>query len=427
MAGAMWQSIRYSWERYLFSMALAVVAFGALRWDWHTVMWEWLGQINGDETNSSTFRNFGLIFLPVVAIYLTWKRIKIAAREASTSRDNLRTARDALQHSERTLSYTVHKDEVDHLHSRYADASGRLSSDSVSARLGAIYELRILTAQDPQQLHVQTMKLLCAFVRFPPPDARLDEVPDDDPCGVTLRPDVQAAMEAIGSRTAERIKLETDADYMPDLRQANLVRLQLGEGNLSKIDMKGSCFWGADLTRADLSDAELQYTHFTSPWVVRGQDLAEITSQEGSFLGVSNAVFSSFTLLIGANLTRARMLQADLRGVNLQGANLSEAELPEATLANAVAFETNLSNSNLLVADLSDAHLTGTNMEGATLRGADLSGTNLSGSDSEDSANKRPPKGLTQDQLDEASADLDNPPKLDESSGLVWHPRPCPA
>ena len=234
MAGAMWHSIRCYWERYLFWIVLAVVAFGVFGWDWHTVVWEWLGQTNGDETNSSTFRNFGLIFLPVVAIYLTWKRIKIAAREARTSRDNLRTARDALQHSERTLSYTVHKDEVDRLRSRYADASGRLSSESASARLGAIYELQVLTEQDPQQFHVQTMKLLCAFVRFPPPDARLVEVPDDDLCSVSLRPDVQAAMEVIGSRTAERIQLETDASYMPDLRQANLVRLQLREGNLSK-------------------------------------------------------------------------------------------------------------------------------------------------------------------------------------------------
>ncbi|WP_420626864.1 hypothetical protein [Candidatus Poriferisodalis sp.] len=95
MAAVMWHSIRYYWERYLFWATLAVVAFGVLRWDWHTVVWEWLGQTNGDETNSSTFRNFGLIFLPVVAIYLTWKRIKIAAREARTSRDNLRTARSA--------------------------------------------------------------------------------------------------------------------------------------------------------------------------------------------------------------------------------------------------------------------------------------------------------------------------------------------
>ena len=111
--------------------------------------------------------------------------------------------------------------------------------------MGAIYELQDLTAQDPELLHIRTMKLLCAFVRFPPPEARLDEVPDDDPCGVRLRPDVQAAMEVIGSRTAERIKLETDADYMPDLQQANLVRLELRDGNLSKIDMMGSQVLGS--------------------------------------------------------------------------------------------------------------------------------------------------------------------------------------
>ncbi len=341
----MWNSIRYHWEKYLFWAVLAVLAVGVARWDWHLATWDWLGETNGGETNSATFRNFGLIFLPLVAIYLTWRRIKVAERESRTSRENLRVARDALQISERTRYLTEDKDWEELLHNRFADASARLSSDSVSARLGAIYELQALTAQDPQQLHIRTMKLLCAFVRFPLPEPRLDEFPDDDPCSVTLRPDVQAAMEVIGSRTPERIELEADAEYMPDLRQANLVRLELRDGNLSKIDMRGSRFWGADLMRADLSGSELQYTDFTSPWVVRGQELAEITGQKGNFAEVGNAVMRSLTLLIGTNFSDARMLQANLSGVNLQGANLANAGLPEAKLANAIALEAEASST----------------------------------------------------------------------------------
>ena len=66
------------------------------RWDWRLSVWEWLGRTNLGETNSATLRNFSLILLPVVAFYLTWRRIKVAEREARASRENLRTARDAL-------------------------------------------------------------------------------------------------------------------------------------------------------------------------------------------------------------------------------------------------------------------------------------------------------------------------------------------
>ena len=41
----------------------------------------------------------------------------------------------------------------------------------MSARLGAIYELQHLTEHDLNQFHVRTMRMLCAFVRFPPHEA----------------------------------------------------------------------------------------------------------------------------------------------------------------------------------------------------------------------------------------------------------------
>ena len=207
------------------------------------------GETNDGETNSATIRNIGLIPVSLVAFVLTWRRIMVAQRQAEASEGNLQTARDALRHFER-------KDEVDRLHSRYADASRRLSSESVSARLGAIYELRDLTAQDPELLHIRTMKLLCAFVRLPPPEARLDEVPDDDHCSARLRPDVQAAMEVIGSRTAERIKLEADADCMPDAgppasetREAEAARQQPLQDRHARSQVLGSGLDGCWLVR----------------------------------------------------------------------------------------------------------------------------------------------------------------------------------
>ena len=420
-----WNTLRRFRERYLLGAVVIVIAFGVFRWDWHLIVWEWLGETNGGETNSATFRNFGLIFLPVVAIYLTWKRIKIAAREAHTSRLNLTAANDALRHSEKTLSYTVHKDEVDQLHGRYADASARLSSASVSARLGAIYELRDLTDQDPEQLHVRTMKLLCAFVRLPPPEARLDEVPDGEPCSVALRPDIQAAMEVIGSRTPERIKLESDADYMPDLQRANLVRLELHGGNLSGSDMRGSRCWGANLIEADLSGCRLQHAEFTSPWVLRGVELGDLLARDGGFYDDLEVLQREVTYMTKANFSGASMLSAKLPGARLSGADMSGTSLPNATLSKASLEGVDFSEAQLAEADMSGTTLASADLNGAKMLDVNLSGTDLRGSSAEFSNHRNPPVGLTQAQLDDACADLDNPPKLDPDSGLVWNPKPC--
>ena len=56
----------------------------------------------------------------------------------------------------------------------------------MSARLGAIYELQHLTEHDLSQFHVRTMRMLCAFVRFPPHEAD-DGVLPKSPC---IRPNL---------------------------------------------------------------------------------------------------------------------------------------------------------------------------------------------------------------------------------------------
>ena len=95
-----------------------------------------------------------------------------------------------------------------------------------------------------------------------------------------------------------------------------------------------SCPIGANLRRADLSDADLS----------------------------------------GANLRRADLSGADLSGADLSGADLRRADLSGADLSGA-----DLSDANLSGADLSDANLSGANLSGADLSGADLSGADLSG------------------------------------------------
>ena len=400
----MWSMIKRPWVMLLVLLAAIGVVLAWWQWDWLVSRWPWMGDMNGDETNSATLRNIALIPLAFIGICLTMWRINVA---------------------ERTLSYGETRDRAERLHSRYGDASARLSSDSVSARLGAVHELQALTAQDPSVLHIRTMKLLCAFVRFPPPDARLDGSPDDDPCSRSLRPDVQAAMEVIGSRTTADIKLETDAGYMPDLQGANLVRLELREGNLSGTDMRGSVLWGADLMRANLSGSELQYVDFSSPWVVSGQERPTITNIQGTFAEKLNAQMLSTTRLAVADFSGSRMLLAKFAGVDLQAAVMADANLPNTNFDNAMLYSVDFSNSEFSEADLSNAFLPAATLTGTSLHNANLTGADLSGFTSEGSQDI-PPTGLTQTQLDQACAALDNPPKLAKNSGLTWNPRPCP-
>ena len=366
-------------------------------WEW---LWGWLGSYNGKETNSETARNAGLIPLSALAVALTLWRIAIAQREARTSQQNLEL-------------------------NQYARASERLSSDSMAARLSAIHEIRDLTRQDLEQFHVRTMQTLCAFVRYPPEDSD-SNLSDAELCDRTLRPDVQVAMEVIGERTDKHLKLESDVGYAPDLSRAVLVRLELRNSNLSKIDFRGCIFWGADLIQTNLSESELQHTDFRSPWIIKGQDWERITNQEGSFLETTGAVMTSLTRLIGTDLSNTRMLGADLSGCNLQSANASNSNLPDTNLTNAFLVGTKLADAELLGADLTGAVLPGADLSGASLQDAVLSGTDFSGATGRPGATKYPVKGLTQAQLDQAWADPNNPPNLDESGSLVWNDSPMP-
>ena len=84
-----------------------------------------------------------------------------------------------------------------------------------------------------------------------------------------------------------------------------------------------------------------------------------------------------------------------------------------------------LGTGDLTGASLGISNLTGAVLRGAKLRGTILTRTNLSGAD------LSAVQGLTQNQLDEACADPDNPPKLDgvhdARTGVLlqWRDNPC--
>jgi uncharacterized protein YjbI with pentapeptide repeats len=115
-----------------------------------------------------------------------------------------------------------------------------------------------------------------------------------------------------------------NAAARPDLRQAELVKIDLDEVNLSGANLRCANLAWADLLDADLHEADLS----------------------------------------NANLTAAKLVHADLRGAKLQNANFSNAHIGDADLAKA---------------NLSGAAFEFTNLTGASLRGANLTGASFSG------------------------------------------------
>ncbi|HEY9649725.1 MAG TPA: serine/threonine-protein kinase [Coleofasciculaceae cyanobacterium] len=88
------------------------------------------------------------------------------------------------------------------------------------------------------------------------------------------------------------------------------------------------------------------------------------------------------TMLGGANLWSAGLMDAnlegaDLRSTNLWAANLERANLKGVTLTDANLLGANLKNTDLSRANLRNANLKSVNLRNANLAGADLRGSNL--------------------------------------------------
>ena len=183
-----------------------------------------------------------------------------------------------------------------------------------------------------------------------------------------VRGDVQAAMMAIGSRGDADVELEKKEKFELDLIFAEL--FETGATGMNDEDIDPCLLVGVNLIGANLSKA--------------------------------NAAGACLTgaKLIGANLTEAYLTGAYLTSAHLTGARLIGANLSRANLVG--AYPT--------FANFTDANLTDANLTGALLIGA---------------------KGLTQEQLDQACADPNNPPDLDglrdaeTDLPLEWRGKPC--
>ena len=154
---------------------------------------------------------------------------------------------------------------------RYAKAVEQLGSAELDVRIGGIRALERVARDTPAD-HRAVMEMLAAFIR----EHSRPQWPPSDPGGQVRerspRPDVQAAMTAVGRRLAER-------DTGPvDLTRADLTGADLIGADLAGADLGGAMLTGADLSGADLTGANLADTDLTGADLT-GTDLtrAELT------------------------------------------------------------------------------------------------------------------------------------------------------
>ena len=337
----------------------------------------WVDLRGEQDSLSTTVRNVGLVIGGVIAILLAVWRSRIGERQADTAQQGL-------------------------LNERYQKGAEMLGSDVLAVRMGGISALKRLAEEHPGQYHIQTMELLCAFVRNPTGSDSVhrklytEDAPDAFP---TIREDVQAILTAVGGRGKVGLDLENLREgFRLDLRHANLGGANLYQANLANANLREAYLAHARLTSADLSAAYL-----TSADLHRGT-------------------------MVDANLSGASMDSTDLSYVIAEFSKFSGADLSWAVLIYANLENANLSQANIGGADLTHARLKETNLSGVRFR------PQVSPPDSGHGLRPRPFARLTQLQLDDAISDPDNPPRIpkglvDIESGeqLFWQDQPMTA
>ena len=211
------------------------------------VFWDWLRSgTPTPESYGTTIRNVGLLIGGVVAlVFAIWRTI-VAQQQVDVAQRGL-------------------------LNDRYQKGAEMLGNNVLSVRLGGIYTLQNLSKEHPEQYHVEVMRLLCAFVRYPA-DAK-KQIPGQD---------IQAAIDVVAARDRTLIALEDEESFVLDLRSAKLQRMDLSGAQLSMVNLSGAQLIGTNLCG---------------------------------------------TQLLGANLSGARLSEANLSDAQLSGANLSGTRL----------------------------------------------------------------------------------------------------
>ena len=235
---------------------------------------------------------------------------------------------------------------------RYQRGIEMLGSPELFVRVGGIYALRTLMKEDPEELHIPAVELLCAFLRNP---VDVDTVTR----GSRVRQDIQTALDVIVGRKEKEVTLEKARGFRLDLRSANLQYADLPGVDFSEANLEGTILSGTNMDGANLSKA-----------VLHEADLSFANCRKSNFRNAS---------LVRANLHRVSVDDSDFSGTRIDWVDCTEGSCYKTTFAN--------------------ARIQNCKFNGALLHKAELTRTFLSFGNM-----------LTQQQLDNAEADPDAPP-----------------
>ncbi len=208
----------------------------------------------------------------------------------------------------------------------------------------ALSALRLITEQDPPDLHAMAASILHA--------AR---------CGWAPKGPLPLCLDGAYLAGADWAGIDLSG---ASLLEADLSASNLAEAKLSRAGAGRANFAGAVLRRADLREIQASGADFT------GSDLSEVNGQRAVFGG---------TCLRGARLARAVLQDSYLSVADLSGASLRDADLSYARLAGAVITDADFCNTNLTAARLSGLRLREAIFSGARFADANLYASDLEG------------------------------------------------
>ena len=182
-----------------------------------------------------------------------------------------------------------------------------LGNPELFVRLGGIYALRILMKEDPKELHIPAVELLCAFLRNPTDTDTVTK-------GSRVRQDIQTALEVLVGRRETEVALEKARGFRLDLRNANLAYAHLFDIDLSGANLEGTILSYTNMDGTNLSRAIL----------------------DGADLSFANCLKSDFrkASLAETNLHHVSAANSDFSGAQMNSVNCTEGSFYKATFAN---------------------------------------------------------------------------------------------
>jgi uncharacterized protein YjbI with pentapeptide repeats len=217
---------------------------------------------------------------------------------------------------------------------------------------------------------------------------RADGPPKLDLAGQDLRKVPRLASQLMALRKAQP-NLIIDMSNA-NLRGASLAGISLTAARLNGANLSGADLRAVDLDAALLIGADLHAANLGNARLTANFDRADLSSARLDNANLTNAGLQRANLS-GSSMVEAQMSRADLQDANLQGASLVGcimnkaymlgANLRGANLNSASLFQADLSAARLAGATLVRANLTQTKFEGADLAGADLRQANLTRAD----------------------------------------------